>query len=216
MKTHPSLKTLAVCLLAGTLALPSFAQDSSTAKPAGGKPDEGQMMAMMMEMAKPGENHKLMEDSIGQWSYKTKFWMSPDPSVPPGESGGTAITKSIMGGRYFQTDHTGKFEMPGADGKMMAMEFKGMSIDGYDNAKKKYVSSWVDNMGTGIMRSEGTYDASAKTITYVSEYEPVPGMSTKVREVLKLEDKDHHTMTFFEDRGGKEVKTMEIAYSRQK
>jgi len=105
--------------------------------------------------------------------------------------------------------------MPGADGKLMDVEFKGMAVEGYDNAKKKFVSSWVDNMGTGIMNSEGTYDAGSSTFTYAAEYEPMPGMKTKVREVLKVTDNDHRTMEFFEDRGGKEVKTMEINYTRK-
>ena len=42
-------------------------------------------------------------------------------------------------------------EMPGADGKMKKTEFKGMSIDAYDNVKQKFVSTWIDNMGTGVM-----------------------------------------------------------------
>jgi hypothetical protein len=66
------------------------------------------------------------------------------------------------------------------------------------------------------MQSEGTYDPATKTLTYTSEYEPMPGMKTKVRELLKIPDKDHHTLEFYEDRGGKEVKVMEIIYTRQK
>jgi hypothetical protein len=168
---------------------------------------------MMMEMAKPGENHKLLANGVGTWTYTVKFWMSPD--APPMESSGTAVAREVMGGRYFITDHSGKMQMPGPDGKLMDAEFKGMSVEGYDNAKKKFVSSWIDNMGTGIMNSEGTYDAASKTLTYRAEYEPMPGMKTKVRETVKLTDKDHHAFEFFEDRGGKEVKTMEIHYTRK-
>jgi hypothetical protein len=91
-----------------------------------------------------------------------------------------------------------------------------METAGYDNAKKKFVSSWVDNMGTGIMLSEGTYDPATKTITYTSEEEPMPGVKMKVRELLKLTDQDHHTFEFYEDRGGTEVKTMEITSTRDK
>ena len=120
-----------------------------------------------------------------------------------------------MDGRYIISEHTGKMQMPGADGSIMPMEFKGMAIEGYDNAKKKFVASWIDNMGTGIMNLEGTYDPAAKTLTYYSEYEPMPGMKMKIRQVVKLADKDHHTMEFFEDRGGTEVKTMEIQYVRK-
>jgi Protein of unknown function (DUF1579) len=212
MKTHDHLKncTLFMLLTAAT-ASPSFAQDSTAAKP-----NDAQMMTMMTDLAKPGENHKVIEGLAGSWTYTTKFWLSPDTNTPPIESSGTAVAKSIMGGRYLQTDNAGKMQMPGSDGTMMDVEFHGMEIDGFDNVKKKFVSSWVDNMGTGIMLSEGTYDAATKTITYTSEEEPMPGMKMKVRELVKLTDKDHHTFEFYEDRGGTEVKTMEITSIRAK
>jgi hypothetical protein len=90
-----------------------------------------------------------------------------------------------------------------------------MSVEGYDNVKKKFVSSWIDNMGTGIIFSEGTYDAATKTFTYHAEEEMMPGMKTKVREVIKITDNDHHLFEWYEDRGGTEVKTMEIHYTRK-
>jgi len=195
--------------MSATLSLPMLAAEKGKDS---NKPSEGEM-AMMMELSKPGENHKLLEGAVGNWTYTVKLWTSPD--APPSESTGTSTARAVMGGRYVVTDHTGKMQMPGPDGKMMEMEFKGMAVEGYDNVKKKFVSSWIDNMGTGIMNSEGTYDADSKTLTYNAEYEPMPGMKTKIREVIKIADKDHHTFEFFEDRGGKEVKTMEINYTRK-
>jgi hypothetical protein len=138
-----------------------------------------------------------------------------NPEAPPSESSGTSVTRSIMDGRYLVSDHTGKIQMPGPDGKMVDLEFKGMAIEGYDNAKKKYVASWIDNMGTGIMNLEGTYNPADKALTYYAEYEPMPGMKMKIREVLTKMDNDHHRMEFFEDRGGKDVKTMQIDYTRK-
>ena len=44
----------------------------------------------------------------------------------------------------------------------------------------------------------------------------MPGMKTKTRELMKLTDKDHYTIEFYEDRGGTEVKTMEITSTRKK
>ncbi|CAN5442686.1 hypothetical protein BH18VER2_BH18VER2_03870 [soil metagenome] len=96
------------------------------------------------------------------------------------------------------------------------MEFLGHSMEGYDNVKQKFVNTWMDNMGTGIMMTEGTYDEATKTFTYTGEFEPMPGMKQKVREVVKLTDKNHMVLEWYEDRGGKEVKTMEIGYTRQK
>ena len=173
-------------------------------------------MAQMMELSKLNENHKLLGDLAGTWSYTVRFWMNPDPNAKPQESKGIATRKPMMDGRFFVMDVTGKMEMPGPDGKKKEMTFKGMGIEGYDNVKKKFVGSWVDNMGTGIMMSEGTYDPATKTFTYTGEVEAIPGMKTKVREVMKVVDKDHHNFEWYEDRGGKEAKTMEISYTRKK
>ena len=209
------LKCLTAVAMSVAICLPSLADDKDKSNKDAKQPSEAEMMAMMTELAKPGENHKLLANSVGTWTYTVKFWMNPDPNSPPSESTGIAVTKKVLGGRFFISEHTGKMQMPGPDGKMMDMEFKGISTEGYDNVKKKFVSSWVDNMGTGIMNSEGTYDPAAKALTYHAEYEAMPGMKTKIREVIKLTDKDHHTFEFYEDRGGTEVKTMEIKYTRK-
>jgi uncharacterized protein DUF1579 len=179
-----------------------------------GEPSEAEMMKMMMEMGKLNENHKLLAQLVGDWDYAVKMWMAP--GQPPSESKGTATRKAEMGGRYFIANAKGQFQMPGADGKMQNVDFTGMSIDGYDNAKQKFVSAWIDSMGTGILMSEGTYDPATKTFTYQAEYEMAPGMKTKAQQTLKIADKDHHLMEWFEMRNGEAVKTMEISYTRKK
>jgi hypothetical protein len=233
MNTLPTslarLQLLAVVLAVALITIPSFAQENATApavttSPVAAPPTTGQpsaadmqkMMAQMMELNKPGENQKLLASLAGTWTYNIKFWMNPDPNAKPQESKGTAVTKPMMGGRYFVMDVSGKMQMPGPDGKPKDMEFKGMGIDGYDNVTKKFVSSWIDNMSTGIMLSEGTYDPATKTFTYTTEGEMMPGVKTKVREVLKIVDSNHHTFEWYEDRGGQEAKTMEISYTRAK
>jgi hypothetical protein len=97
---------------------------------------------------------------------------------------------------------------------MKDFEFKGQGTDAYDNAKQKFVSTWMDSMGTGIMMSEGTYDPATKTLTYTGEFELAPGMKQQIREVIKLVDKDHMTFDWYENRHGQDVKTMEIDYTR--
>ncbi len=217
MKASILFRFSGAVLLSAAIAMPCFAQDKDKEKDKENKdakqPGEAEMMAMMMEMAKPGENHKLLQEGVGTWSYKVKWWMSPD--APPKESTGTSTARAIMDGRYIVTDHSGTMSMPGADGKTMEMPFKGMAVEGYDNAKKKFVASWIDNMGTGIMYLVGTYDSAGKKFTYDAEYEAMPGMVMKVREVITVKDKDHRMFEFFEDRGGTQVKTMEINYTRK-
>jgi hypothetical protein len=220
MYVRKYLRGAATILLSAAVSLPALGQNNTPNaqpkkedKPAAGQPSESEMMAMMMELAKPGENHKLLAQSVGTWTFAVKMWM--DPKGPPTESSGSAVVKEVMGGRYFIGEYTGKFPMPGPDGKMMNMDFKGMSTDGYDNVKKMFVSSWIDNMGTSIVRLEGTYDSMNKILTYRGEEEMMPGMKTKVRQVIKLTDNDHRTFEWYEDRGGTEVKTMEILYTRK-
>ena len=226
MKTFTSLLTI---LFATVIATSSFAQTPATspatatgstsaqsASATGQMPNPQEMMKQMMEMSKLNENHKLLSEMNGNWNFAIKMWMNPDPTAKPQESKGTATRKDIMGGRYVMMDVTGKMQMPGEDGKMKEMQFKGMSIDGYDNVKKKFISTWCDNMGTGMMMSEGTYDPAAKMFTYNGEYEAMPGMKSRVRMTMKVTDKDHHNFEFYEDRGSGEAKTMEINYTRKK
>jgi hypothetical protein len=216
-KKNPAMKTkIALATIAAVAGLaPAFAADPTPGTPTtGASPNEADMMKQMMEMGKPGENQKLLAQFVGTWNYTVKYSMAP--GTPPSESKGKATCSMTMGGRYLMENVSGKMEMPGPDGKMKEAQFRGLGIDAYDNAKQKFVASWIDNMGTGIVNSEGTYDAATKTFTYNSEEEMAPGTTTKVRETLQITDKDHHLMQWFENRGGQEVKTMEISYTRAK
>ncbi len=202
-------------MTAALFASPCFAQNDTKSGAPTGMPSADDMK-MMMEMAKLNDNHKLLAAMDGNWEYVIKMWMDGDTSKKPQESKGTAVRKSIMDGRFFTMDVSGKMQMPGPDGKMKDVDFHGMGLEAYDNAKKKFVGSWVDNMGTGIMNSEGDFDAATKTFTYTGSYTMAPGMEQKIKEVLKLNDKDHMTFEWYEDRGGKETKTMQIDYTRKK
>ena len=83
-----------------------------------------------------------------------------------------------MDGRYYFADFTVEM-LPGADGKLQKANFKGKSIEGYDNVKQKFVSIWIDNGTTGPTSFEGTYDPLSRTFTYNSETEQQPGKKRK-------------------------------------
>jgi Protein of unknown function (DUF1579) len=232
----PRMKTsliITAFIAAASLAASSFAQTTTSTAPGNKKSNMGQVavpdhsktaksagsgaadMQKMMEMSKLNENHKLLSSLDGNWDYAIKFWMNPDPKAPPQESTGTATRKTIMDGRYVTMDVSGNMKMPDETGNMKDVEFKGMGLEGYDNVKKKFVASWIDNMGTGIEFSEGKYDPATKTFTYSMEMEPMPGMKTKVREVIKIVDDSHMMLEWYETQHGKEKKTMEINYTKK-
>ena len=196
-----------------TASSPAAATAMSPATTTTSAAPSAEEMKQMMELAKLNENHKLLASMAGTWSYTVKMWM--DPKGTPTESTGTAVRKSVMDGRYLTGDYSGKFKMPGADGKMKDMNFKGMSLDAYDNVRQKFVSSCIDNMGTGSIILDGTYDAATKTFTYTGDAEMAPGMKSKIREVIKMTDKGM-TLEYYEDRGQGEMKSMEINYTRKK
>jgi hypothetical protein len=216
MKT--TLPSIALAIAGALLVAPLFAAEptpgESPTSPGATQANDSEMMKQMMELSKLNENHKLLSQLAGDWSYQIQMWMAP--GAPALKSSGTSSIKPLWGGRYYVTHSTGQMRMPGADGKMQSMTFKGMGVDGYDNAKKKFVSSWIDNFGTGIVLAEGDYDPASKTFTYNTEEEMAPGMKTKVRETVKVVDKDHLTFSWYENRGGREVKTMELDCTRAK
>ena len=201
-----STTALLAVLVAACVAAPIRAADP--------QPSDAEMTAKMMEMGKPNENHQLLASLAGDWTNEIKMWMAP--GQPPIVSTGTCTRKPVLGGRFFRAEYRSTMQMPGPDGKMQSMPFTGASLEGYDNAKKKFVSTWADSMGTGIMLSEGTYDPATKTFHYTAEMEPMPGMKIKVRQLIQVIDKNHHRFEFYENRGGQEVKTVEIAYTRAK
>ena len=104
----------------------------------------------------------------------------------------------------------------GADGKMKDMEFKGMALEGYDNVKKKFVSSWIDNMGTGVMLMEGKWDEPSKSLVLTgSMKDPMTGKDCQMKEVHKWTDNNNQKMEMYSTVDGKEFKSMELTLTRK-
>lgn len=196
-----SLLTLA--LLA---AVPLAAQDKP-AKPAQLTPEQQAMMQAWEAAAKPGEQHKQLAAMVGKWTTKQTMWM--DPSAPPLTETGTATNTLVLGGRHIRQDFRSKW---------MGQPFEGVGFNGYDNVTGKYYSTWMDSGSTGMYVSHGDYDPATKTYTYLGEMaDPASkGAKVPVRQVVRVVDNDHQVFEMYETRGGKEAKTMQIDYTRQK
>jgi hypothetical protein len=197
---------VALALAAGAAGAQEEKAEKADKKPSVKQQDPQAMMAAYEKASEPTEQHKLLERHAGKWTLSLKSWM--DPKQPPVESKGTAEGKVILGGRFVQSTITSDF---------MGKPFSGVGVTGYDKAKKKFVGTWIDSMSTGIMRSEGTADAAGKVITTQAvSTDPLSGKDSRMRIVGKWESDDKLVEEFYEKRGGKEMKTMEITYSRAK
>jgi hypothetical protein len=162
-------------------------------------------MQAMMAYATPGDAHKMLAKSAGTWSATVTFWMQPGAAAMTSKA--EATNEMIMGGRYLQSRDKGT---------VMGQPFEGVGVTGYDNAKKVYVNTWIDNFGTGIMTLTGTWDDASKSITFTgSMVDPVTGKDTPIREVLKIVDDNTQVMSMFYPVDGKDFKSMEITYTRK-
>lgn len=167
--------------------------------------DMNEEMKAWQETMNPGPMHEMLANKVGEWEAEVKMWM--DPSQPPTVSKAKTVCEPMLGGRYFKSNHTGE---------MMGMPFEGYEINGYDNVKKKFFNIWLDNMGTGVLMSEGNYDEATKTLTLTGQMTAPMGNNVNIREVVKKIDKDNFLFEMYVDTGGQEVKNMEIKYTRVK
>ena len=193
---------LAVTTLCVTLAVATaLAKDKKSEK----QMDPQAMMETYKKLATPGEPHKLFASLAGSWTTKTKEWMEPDK--PPMESTGSAEMKMLLDGRFLQQELTGD---------MMGQRYSGVGINAYDNLRKRYVTMWIDTMGTGIFTMEGTVSADGKTITLKGQHAEPGGGHMTHRAVWKIVDSNTQTFDMYgTHEHGKEMKMMEITYTRK-
>lgn len=170
-----------------------------------------EMQAKMKEMEKlmaPGENHKILDQLAGQWNHKVRWWMTPESPVE--ENMGTNNNHWIFGKRFLQQDVHGKNAKTG-------QPFEGVGYVGYDNVKQQYTTMWIDNMATGMMTANATYDSATKTFAETGTFScPMSGEKDKpFRSVMKIVDANHYTYEMYTKAAdGKEFKNLEIAYER--
>lgn len=212
-------------LACGFLGAYALAQTPDAKKPGDkpvakkdGAPGDAEMEKMMAAWAKaatPSEGHANLKPLAGKWTYVTKWRMTPE--APFEESTGKAEYKWVMGGRFLTLDVKNN---PQPDDAKMGGPFEGFGIYGYDNLTKKYVSVWYDNMGTGIMTSEGTADGSGKTFTFASPEGyicPMTGEKKHPKTVLKIVGDDKVVFEMYDKApDGKEFIGLEVTYTRAK
>ena len=165
-------------------------------------------MQVYMQSGTPGEMHKKMAEGAGEWTTTSTMMM---PGVPPTVCHGTASTRMTMDGRFAITEVSTPMEGMGT--------MNGMSIMGYDNVQKKFVGTWIDNMGSGMMQGVGTSTDGGKRIDWVYTYScPITNCQRTMREVHTHPDKDTLIIESFanDPRTNKEMQCMKMEAKRKK
>jgi hypothetical protein len=171
-----------------------------------GKAQNQEEMKKWMDYMTPSEVHKMMAQADGEWNMEIQMWMDPNAQAQTMKA--SCVNKMIMGGRYQESLNTGSFN---------GMPFEGRSLTGWDNARKIFVSTWIDNMGTGITYMEGPWDDAGKSINLKGKMtDPMTGHVIDIRQVMKFVDDNTQIMEQYGMKDGKEYKSMEIKFTRKK
>ena len=166
------------------------------------KPDEKAMMEAWQKSMMPGKEHEAMAKKVGNWKAEMT-----DYSMGEKKSEATAEIKMLMGGRYQEVR---------VKGTMMGQPFEGCSTTAFDNIRKVYLNTWIDNMGTSITTAEGKA-VDENTVEMKGKMaDPMSGNMIDFRNVEKKIDEDHFTLDMYFMMQGQEKKTMSVSYSRAK
>lgn len=198
IRTH-TLLVLAVAVTAWAAGA-AFTEDEKPKQPM----SEMEMWQKMQEWAQPGEGHKILDQLSGTWKATGKIITSMGEL--PLE--GTVSHTWILDGRFLETDYEGPF---------MGQTFVGRGYVGYDNSRKQFQQCWIMSMASSMAVTKGTWDAEAKTLTWVGSTYAPDGHDYKTRETLEFKDADHYVATSYATGpDGKEKKEMVIENVRVK
>jgi hypothetical protein len=198
LRKHAILITTLAALLAVPLAAQEAAQPQVT-------PEMLAMMEAYQRAAAPGAEHQRLADMAGTYDMTIRSWYSPGGE--PTTDTGTATRRMMLGDRVMAEE---------VDAQVMGQPYTGHGLHGYDNVSEKYWATWNDNMGTGLMVSEGTCDASMACTFTGQANDPVSGQPQTLRMTTRWTDADTEVFELYgPDPEGKETRMMEITYSKR-
>lgn len=169
-------------------------------------PEERAANAAAMDNRQVGPMHHLMIQFAGHWRQEMKVWNGNDKKEP-------IVSMLEYEGQVFAE---GKFINAIIRGQFGNVPYEAHSTLGFDNAKRMYTKTWIDNLGTSILVLDGTYNEKDNTIDFVGfATDPITRKPIRVHQILKMIDQSNHLLeVYVEMKEGKEVKIMEIKSTR--
>jgi hypothetical protein len=154
----------------------------------------------MAEDALPPELEILARDA-GTWDAEVSI--NPGGGAPPIASRGVSTSRMTCGGRWLVTDFQNE------------TGFEGHGVVGYDPARGRYVSTWVDNMRSFLVITTGTWDAARRVMTFHSEA-TIGGKQVRWREETETVGDDRRVFRQYFPGPDGELETMSVTYVRRR
>jgi hypothetical protein len=185
---------------------PGEAEEFKGADPREHAPEE--MGRRMAESVRANRFHKALERFLGDWDVEMRMWMTP--GGPPATSKGTGSWTWLYEGKWLQGD---------VDVPMMGMRVRQRTVLGYDNFKRKYVSSAVNSMETALRHAEGNFGKEPSVLwMYGAVDEYMTGEHDKTAAlVYRFDGPDRITLEIHDLSIGLEnAKVLEFVFTRRK
>ncbi len=176
----------------------------ATTKPTPKAMSEAAMMAQWQAAMSPSAGHARLMPMVGTWRATTTLTMAP--GAPPQVHGGTSVHRLVLGGRYLEQIYKGM---------AMGMPFEGIGYTGYDNVQKRYVGTWMDTFGTGLMTSLGVGNPTDERIDCVAEAIEPSGQKRVFETIVRIQNHGRHSYEMWtKGPTGKKHRTMIVEYER--
>lgn len=136
------------------------------------------------QLPAPVKEHAWLKQLEGEWELESECIVAP--GQPALKCKGTETSRNL-GGFWTVTE---------IKADMMGSQMIGIMTIGYDSDKKKYVGTWICNMGEQLFKYEGTLDGQALTLN-TEGLNPQTGKPVKMKDVIELKGKDLKVMTSY-------------------
>lgn len=151
---------------------------------------------------KIAEANEVFDRDVGVWDSDVEIRPAPDAAVI--RQKGSYHNRRVADGRWLVVDYRSD------------SGFEGHGVYGWDSVRGRYVGVWVDSTESAIARSEGTWDAATRTMTYITTAE-LPGRTIRYREVMEgREDGSVVYRNFMPKPGGGEFEMIHIVSRRRR
>lgn len=208
------MKKIFLFIAFAAISIPAFSQKAKKANKSQPTPpppiavqkeDPGARMALDQQRMM-GPLHHILIQSSGHWREEMKIW----PSSGLGEPMTSRLERDGM------IKAEGRFLAYDTRGTISGAQYEGNCVLGYDNGKRKFVKTWFDNMGTGILVLEGDYDEKTQKVDFNgTTMDPLTREMVKVHQVWNISSPEKQVLEIYsQSKEGKKIKTMEIISSR--
>lgn len=143
-----------------------------------------------MHPAAPEEQHKWLQQLIGEWSYEGSM------QTEEGESSCGSGTETVRPLGELWVVAEGQGTMPGGAPANSLLTF------GYDPQRGKFIGTWIGSMMTHLwVYDNGTLDAAGRVLSLecdgpsFNDEERAQGKLARYRDAIELKSPDHRVLT---------------------